>query len=131
MATKIVMVIAEKNGQIREFGPLQWKRMRELKDGTHDGWRELPSDTPIGTAPTFFPPEIQLPPVDESPASPDPGIQQTQDEINSFSDINGPGNQASPPPPGIPGEKGIDPKSKNKKSETKPGSKASSKKSEK
>lgn len=93
---KPAMIIAEKNGQVREFGPVQWKRMKEADDGTHLGWRELPEGTKVGPAPTFIPPEIQLPPSQEGKpqaTAQDPGIQEEK-EPQIFSDINGPGNDA-------------------------------------
>lgn len=95
---KPAMIIAEKNGQVREFGPVQWKRMKEADDGTHLGWRELPEGTKVGPAPTFIPPEIMLPPAQEEKPAQEltaqaPAIQEEKGQ-QDFSDINGPGNDA-------------------------------------
>ena len=90
------MILVTKNGETREMGLIQWKRLREMPDGSHEGWREVPPGTSIGDAATFNPPEIHLP----TPAPPALGVtDKKEEEPNSdFSGVNGPGN--SPPAAG-------------------------------
>lgn len=86
------MVVATKNGETKEFGPVQWKRLKEREDGTHEGWRELPAGT-VAEAVTFDPPEIAMPltSVEPTPAPViDPNPQGGNDD---FANVNGQGIQ--------------------------------------
>ncbi len=86
MGISQAMVRATKNGQTREFGQVQWKRLKENTDGTHEGWREVPSDTPMGEPVLYTPPEIAMPEI----KAPAPVV--TESPVSEFADINGSGN---------------------------------------
>lgn len=112
------MVTATKNGETREFGQIQWRLLKAMPDGTHEGWREVTPGT-TGNI-TFNPPEIAIPAVATEIPAPAPIVEQPV-QSDEFSDINGPGAPVEQPVIPAPAAKA------SAKSGNKPGPKKSSK----
>lgn len=89
-------IYAVKNGVYSDFGPVQWKYMKNSTDGTKDGWVQVSYEQyKADTDPKkkeFVPPEMN---------HPAPGAAPASGTSTEFADVNGGGAAVGKPEPTI------------------------------